>query len=101
MSEIDQLQSKIDMIIEELHLIKIEMAKNNEAEKNHRANSARFWEQTWPEVVQQISENRRAIADQNIQIARLTTKMMMFGTGLVIMTPILSTLIFWIIDKKN
>ena len=99
MSEIDDLKLKIDMIIDELHSIKVEMAKRNEAEKNHQANSARFWEQTWPDVVTQISENRKAIADQNVQIAKLTTKMMMFGTGLVVMTPIISTFMFWIIDK--
>lgn len=93
-AKIDLLFGKIDHITSELHSIKIEMAKHNEAEKNRQQNSNRFWEQTWPDVLKQINQNRNEIAQLNVRIAELSTKMMIFGTSIVVSVPIISAIVF-------
>ena len=63
------------------------------AEENHQRNIERFWGQTWPNVVDRLDGNATKIAQIDIKVAELRTKMMIWGCCLTIGVPALATIV--------
>lgn len=85
MDRINELVEKISKIEEMLNVININLAKHNEADKSRRENFDR--------LLIRCDENRTKIVDLEVQVARINTKLMIFGVMATIVVPIASALL--------
>lgn len=62
--------------------IKVQLAKKNEADTNHK--------QTTQRLILKTDENQTKIVDLEVQIAAINTKLMIFGVLATIIVPIIT-----------
>jgi hypothetical protein len=77
---IEHLIDKVGKLTEELQSIKIVMAENSASERQHQKNVERFWNSTWPETIRAIQDNKLKLAEHDVLLARVNTKLTLIGS---------------------
>lgn len=86
---LEQLSDKIEKLTEEIHDVKVVLAQNAMAEANHQKNIERFWNSTWPDTIKAIENNKLKLAKHEVLLARINTKLTVFGSTVGFAIPFL------------
>ena len=85
-----RIETKLDGLATSNTKIMAELAAQRIAEENHQRNIERFWGQTWPDVIEKLDKNATKIAEMEVTVAELRTKMVIWGGALTVGVPILA-----------
>tara|TARA_R110000822_G_scaffold109836_1_gene239824 strand:- start:354 stop:662 length:309 start_codon:yes stop_codon:yes gene_type:complete len=100
----DNVLIRIEKKLDNLALVqadfKVSTALHEEKERAHQKNIARFWGDTWPDVIQKIELNSTRIASLEVELAKIKTKVLVWGSILTTMLTISIPFITYYIDKK-
>lgn len=70
--------------------IEVTLAKQTQQERNHQTNIERFWSLNWPSALEKIDKNAADIAQLKMELAKLQTKLLVYGSIFVLGAPIIS-----------
>ena len=97
---LDRIEKKLDRVVVSQQELKISAAKYEEQEKSHQKNIDRFWGSTWPDVVEKIDQNSTKIATLEIELAKIKTKVLVWGSVLTVMVALSVPFITYFLDKE-
>lgn len=98
--QLKRIEAKVDCLADKQHEMQVVLAEHSQIDRNHQKNIERFWNNTWPEVVEKIEGNSTRLGQMEVEIAKLRTTMVIWGSALSVGVPILATVIMWLLQKK-
>jgi len=97
---LERIEKKLDRLVSTQNDLKISAAKYEEQEKSHQKNIDRFWGSTWPDVVEKIDGNSTKIATLEVEIAKIKTKVMVWGSLITVLVALSIPFITYYLDKE-
>jgi hypothetical protein len=99
-AKLDQISAKMDDLSAAQNSLKVSMAKQQTHHENSRRTMDRFWDSTWPEVIEKIDGNSTKIVTLEVDIARIKTMVMLWGSLVTVLVALSVPFITYFLDKK-
>jgi hypothetical protein len=93
---LDRIENKLDQLVISQNQLKISAAEHKQHEKTHQKNIDRFWDSTWPEVIEKMDGNSTRIAELEVELARIKTMVLVWGT---VITALLGSFVTYYLEK--
>ena len=97
---LERIEKKLDGLVLAQNDLKVDAAKNNTRDENLQKNIDRFWRTTWPDVIVRIDGNSTKIATLEVEIAKIKTKVLVWGSVLTAAMALSIPFITYYLDKK-
>lgn len=97
--KLDRLDSKLDDLCSAQNDIKICIAEQKTHNKNYQKVMERFWNNTWPDVIEKIDSNSTRIATIEVDLARIKTMVVVWGSLLSVLVAISIPFISYYLDR--
>ena len=97
---LERIEQKLDGLVSAQNELKVDAARNNTREENHQKNIDRFWRATWPDIIVKIDGNSTKIATLDVDIAKIKTKVLVWGSVLTAAIALSIPFITYYFDKE-
>tara|TARA_R110000751_G_C13600905_1_gene462191 strand:- start:379 stop:684 length:306 start_codon:yes stop_codon:yes gene_type:complete len=97
--ELDRVHSKLDELVSAQNAIKVTVAGQYANQKNHQKIMERFLNNTWPGVIVKIDCNSTRIAKIELDIARIKTMVVVWGSFITVFIALSIPFISYYLDK--
>lgn len=96
---LERIEKKLDRLVSTQNDLKVAAGRYEEQEKSHQKNIDRFWGSTWPDVVEKIDRNSTKIATLEIELAKIKTKVLVWGSIITVLVALSVPFITYYLDK--
>lgn len=97
---LERIEKKLDGLVSVQNDLKVDAVRNNTRNENLQKNIDRFWRSTWPEVIVKIDGNSTRIATLEVDIAKIKTKVLVWGSVITAAIALSIPFITYYLDKK-
>ena len=94
-----RIEKKLDGLVLVQNDLKVDAAKTNTRDENLQKNIDRFWGTTWPDIIVKIDGNSTKIATLEVEIAKIKTKVLVWGSILTAAIALSIPFITYYLDK--